>query len=179
MPPAVRSPTPPAWRCHVKNTPHFDLFTPWAKSGHAEIFTQNVTTPAGHYTSACVSCHTVGFNAKAVKNNGIDEASDWQASWPPTCSRTALRTNWTKTLANYPATARMANIQCENCHGPQDSAGAHEEGRLAQDALVRGVRNLSRRTGASRPLPAVAVLRHANYEDAIAEGTDRDVREMP
>ena len=29
--------------------------------------------------------------------------------------------NWTKILAQFPATAKLANIQCENCHGPQNS----------------------------------------------------------
>jgi hypothetical protein len=39
-------PDPACMQCHVKNTPHFDLFTPWAKTGHAEIFTDNVVNTA-------------------------------------------------------------------------------------------------------------------------------------
>jgi hypothetical protein len=57
--------------CHVKNTPHFDLFTPWKSSGHAEISSQNANTANNHYSGSCLGCHTVGYNATAAKNNGI------------------------------------------------------------------------------------------------------------
>lgn len=158
--------------CHVKNTPHFDLFTPWAQSGHAEIFTQNVTTPAGHYSTACLGCHTVGFNAKAVKNNGIDEASDWQAFLATKLLTVGTATNWTTTLANYPATARMANIQCENCHGPQDSP-AHMKKDASRMSLSSDV------CGSCHGEPARhgryqqwQLSKHADYPIAVAEGTD-------
>jgi len=159
-------------QCHVKNTPHFDLFTPWAKSGHAEIFTQNVNTAGGHYTSACVSCHTVGFNAKAVKNNGIDEAADWAGFLATDLLTHGDPQNWTKTLASYPATAKMANIQCENCHGPQDSA-AHMKKDGSRKTLSSEV------CGTCHGEPARhgryqqwQLSGHANYEVAVAEGTD-------
>src|SRR4051794_13404972 len=158
--------------CHVKNTPHFDLFTPWAQSGHAEIFTQNITTPGGHYTSACVSCHTVGFNAKAVKNNGIDEAADWADFVKTDLLTHGDPQNWTKTLANYPATAKMANIQCENCHGPQDSA-AH----MKKDGSRKTLSSELCGTCHGEPMrhgryQQWQLSGHANYEVAIAEGTD-------
>ena len=35
--------------------------------------------------------------------------------------------NWTTVLDDYPDTAQIANIQCENCHGPQNG-GAHTQG---------------------------------------------------
>jgi len=159
-------------QCHVKNTPHFDLFTPWAQSGHAEIFTQNVTTPNGHYTSACISCHSVGFNAKAVKNNGIDEAADWASFLTTDLLTHGDPQNWSKMLANYPATARMANIQCENCHGPQDSP-AHMKKDSSRKTLSSEV------CGTCHGEPARhgryqqwQLSGHANYEVAIAEGTD-------
>ena len=37
-----------------------DAFTPWAQTGHAEIFSQNLDA-GGHYSASCFSCHTVGF----------------------------------------------------------------------------------------------------------------------
>ena len=32
---------------------------------------------------------------------------------------------WTMMLEDYPDTARKSNIQCENCHGPQDYTDSH------------------------------------------------------
>jgi hypothetical protein len=158
--------------CHVKNTPHFDLFTPWAQSGHAEIFTQNVTTPAGHYSAACLSCHTVGYNAKAVKNNGIDEAIDWTAFLGTTLLTHGDASNWTSILSQFPATARMANIQCENCHGPQDSA-AHmkkDNSRMSLSSDVCGsCHGEPTRHGRFQQWQLSA---HANYTTALSEGTD-------
>ncbi len=55
----------------------------------------------------------------------------------------------------FPETAKLANIQCENCHGPQNSA-AHTQGRAAAEPVVRRLRHLPRRAAAPRPLPAVA-----------------------
>jgi hypothetical protein len=159
-------------QCHVKNTPHFDLFTPWAKSGHSEIFTQNVNTPAGHYTAACVTCHTVGYNAKAVKNGGIDDAIDWPAFLSTTLLTHGDASNWTNILSQFPATARMANIQCENCHGPQDSA-AHmkkDGSRMSLSSDLCGTcHGEPARHGRFQQWQLSA---HANYETAVAEGTD-------
>ena len=158
--------------CHVKNTPHFDLFTPWKASGHAEIFTQNVNTPAGHYSSSCVSCHTVGFNAKAKPNGGIDDAADWSAFLATDLLTHGTAANWGKILSDFPATARMANIQCENCHGPQESA-AHMKKDGSRKSLSSEV------CGSCHGEPSRhgryqqwQLSGHANYETAIAEGTD-------
>ncbi|MBM2824496.1 MAG: hypothetical protein HW402_160 [Dehalococcoidales bacterium] len=94
-----------------------DNFTDWKASGHAEIFTQNINNPDGHWTVSCASCHTVGY-APGVDNGGFDEAikaEGWQA---PAHGDVGL---WTTILAKNPKTAKLANIQCENCHGPNDS----------------------------------------------------------
>ncbi len=45
--------------CHNAE-PSIEKFTPWAQTGHAEIFTQNVNV-AGHYAESCLSCHAVGL----------------------------------------------------------------------------------------------------------------------
>ncbi len=159
-------------QCHVKNTPHFDLFTPWSKSGHSEIFTQNVTTPAGHYSSACLSCHTVGFNTKAVKNGGIDEASDWSAFLATDLLTHGTASNWTTILSQFPATARMANVQCENCHGPQNSAAhAKKDGsRMSLSSDLCGTcHGEPARHGRFQQWQ---LSKHANYATAVAEGTD-------
>ena len=157
--------------CHVKNTPHFDLFTPWAKGGHAEVFTQNVNNPAGHYSSACLSCHTVGYNTKAA-NGGIDEAIDWNAFLATDLLTHGGLENWNKILQQFPATAKMANIQCENCHGPQDSP-AH----MKKDGSRKTLSSDLCGTCHGEPLrhgryQQWQLSSHANYETAVAEGTD-------
>ena len=93
-----------------------DKFSAWKRSGHAEIVTQNIDNPSGHWSIGCASCHTVGYDTEA-DNNAFDEImtkEGWEAPQ-------GAVGNWTKMLADYPSTARLANIQCENCHGPQQS----------------------------------------------------------
>ena len=89
----------------------------WKASGHAEIVTANIDDPAGHWGLNCAWCHSVGYDTDA-DNNGWDEAiaeEGWEVPHGAVGNSAAM-------LADYPATARMANIQCENCHGPQDTA---------------------------------------------------------
>ena len=100
-----------------------DNFTPWKQSGHSQIFTDNLNA-GGHYSSACFACHTVGYNTD-VKNGGFDDAPHYQdflnQFFPSGHSPAANPNNWTNMLAQYPEVARLANAQCENCHGPNDS----------------------------------------------------------
>lgn len=104
--------------CH--NNPAVpDKFSEWKASGHAEILTQNIDNPAGHWSTGCASCHTVGYDTDA-DNNGFDEIMA-EEGWEVPHGAVG---NWAAMLADYPATARLANVQCENCHGPQQT-GAH------------------------------------------------------
>lgn len=156
--------------CHVKNTPHFDLFTPWAKSGHSEIFSQNVNTTSNHYGPQCLACHAVGYNTKGVRNGGIDDSIDWAAFLAAGLMTPGDPANWTKVLTNFPATARLSNIQCENCHGPQDSV-AH----MKKDGSRKSLSSDLCGTCHGEPLrhsrfQQWQLSSHGNYETAIAEG---------
>ena len=100
-----------------------DKFTTWKDSGHAFIMKQNINDPAGHWSAtSCGPCHTVGYNqfATAIQNGGWDQVSKVEGF-----KFTQGPLAWTQTLANYPKTAKLSNIQCENCHGPQAGGGAH------------------------------------------------------
>ena len=104
-----------------------DMFTPWAASGHAEILTQNIDNPSGHWSLGCAPCHSVGYDTEA-ENGGFDEAvaeEEWEAPH-------GAVGNYATMLEDYPKSARLANIQCENCHGPQDS-DAHMLGAPRQN----------------------------------------------
>ncbi len=104
-----------------------DKFTPWAATGHAHIFTDNLNT-SNHYGTNCFSCHNVGFDPLHM-NNGMDEASDYGAFLASDLLHGAAPGNWTTMLREFPVAAQKANIQCENCHGPQvianDTSPAH------------------------------------------------------
>jgi hypothetical protein len=93
----------------------------WRQSGHAVIFSDNVDA-GGHYSQSCFSCHTVGFES----DDGMGTQSDYNAMldaiFTNNGSPPANPDNWTTILANYPDVAKLANIQCENCHGPNDTA---------------------------------------------------------
>ena len=85
--------------------------------------TNNINDPAGHWSAtSCGPCHTVGYNQFATtrQNGGWDQVSKVEGF-----KFTQGPLAWTQTLANYPKTAKLSNIQCENCHGPQSGGGAH------------------------------------------------------
>ncbi len=108
--------------CH-SGTAAADKFTDWSRSGHAKIVSENIDDPAGHWAVRCASCHSVGYDT-TVDNRGWDEMIA-EENW--TIASHGDPGNWDKMLADYSATARLANIQCENCHGPQDSQAHMQE----------------------------------------------------
>ncbi len=100
-----------------------DKFTPWRESGHAEIFEQNLNTSA-YYSTACFSCHSVGYDPD-VDNDGFDDASDFQSFLGADLLGHPSAGNWVTVVNSFPDTARKANVQCENCHGPRSQLAAH------------------------------------------------------
>ncbi len=148
-----------------------DVFTPWAHSGHAEIFTQNIDDAAStHYGPSCFSCHTVGFNLKA-DNNGFDDQANYQAFLDANLFNNGRTDNWATMLTEFPDLARLANIQCENCHGPQNSP-AHANGapRVSLSSDLCGTcHGEPARHGRYQQWQLSG---HANYELAGEEGTN-------
>jgi hypothetical protein len=106
-----------------------DKFATWRNTGHAEAFTQGITTNS-HFGESCFACHAVGFNrdnAGGIDNTPNYDAfmgylADAQHAVPP-----AIAGTWETMLTSMPDTARLSNIQCENCHGPQDYTEAHRD----------------------------------------------------
>ena len=113
--------------CHKDGGFAADKFTDWRASGHAEIFTNNLNTST-HYGEGCLSCHTVGYDT-VVDNGGFDDASGFDTFAHDVLHGTpGNKDNWTTVVSDYPAVAKLANIQCENCHGPNDGSGQHMAG---------------------------------------------------
>lgn len=102
--------------CH-DGTKAPNKFATWSASGHAEIFTQNINNPAGHWTESCAACHTVGY-ALRVNNGGFDDAMASEGWKVPAHGEVGY---YAEMFKKYPQTAGLANIQCDNCHGPTNS----------------------------------------------------------
>jgi hypothetical protein len=110
--------------CHSETTMIApDKFASWRESGHAEIFQQNLDTNS-HYSSACFQCHSVGYDPE-VENGGFDDASDYQSFLAAGLINNVPADNWSTVVDDFPETARRANVQCENCHGPRSQLAAH------------------------------------------------------
>ncbi len=145
---------------------HGDTVAAWAQTGHAEIFKNTLNTNT-HYGESCFACHTVGFDLEA-DNGGIDEAPDYQAFLDSGLINSGDDTAYAQVLAQFPETAKHTNIQCENCHGPQDSS-AHMQG------VRGGISSDTCATCHGEPLRHARfqqwqLSKHADYELAVEEG---------
>jgi Carboxypeptidase regulatory-like domain len=129
--------------CHNASThipgpvfPPPDMFTPWTTTKHAVAFSDYIDGQIGPgFGASCLECHTLGNNAaKTAPNGGFDDAAKkygWQ--FPATLQPG----NWTSMVQNYPEVAQLANVQCENCHGPQGGThGPDTDGGLSYSARV-------------------------------------------
>jgi hypothetical protein len=105
--------------CHSGSEVAPDQVHPWSGTAHATIFTKGIDGDLGLgplYDGRCLPCHTVGYdtNTNAV-NGGFDDVMA-QLHW--TMPTVITNGNWASMESNYPSLANLANIQCENCHGP-------------------------------------------------------------
>lgn len=99
--------------CHSGGLVAKDMVQSWQTTGHSQIFTEGINGLLGHYSQSCLQCHTVGYdsNTNAV-DGGFDDVAT-QTGWQfPTVLTNG---NWD---AMPSALKNLANIQCENCHGP-------------------------------------------------------------
>ncbi|NIO17424.1 MAG: hypothetical protein GTN70_10640 [Deltaproteobacteria bacterium] len=153
---------------------HPTVVPDWAKTGHAVIFTDNMNNPSGHWRLSCAGCHGVGYDT-AVDNDGWDEAIAAEGWVVPDPGPGV----WADILDTYPDTARLSNIQCENCHGPQNSSGLpHSLGHSSYPARL----SLASEVCASchgEPLrhgrfQQWQLSHHADYAVAIDEGQRTD-----
>jgi len=111
----------------------------WQNTAHAHIFSDGIDGGAGTSGKNCFSCHTVGYNLNTnAVNGGFDDvatASGW--TWPTVLTNG----NWASMETNYPTLANLANIQCENCHGPgsEHAAMALQDHTLAKQFISKTV----------------------------------------
>ena len=90
------------------------IYPTYTNTAHATYFTRAIDGQvSSHYSQNCIVCHTLGYDTNSFANNGgfddMMRAYNW--SFPAVLTNG----NW----ANMPAELQgLANIQCENCHGP-------------------------------------------------------------
>ena len=140
----------------------------WSQSGHARVFRDNLNTTT-HYGESCFACHTVGFDPN-VDNGGIDDASDYEAFLASGLINSADQQPLRR-CCEFPETAKPANIQCENCHGTQDSAAHMQGGGALRVSISSDICAVCH----GEPLRHARfqqwqLTEHADYELAIEEG---------
>ena len=91
-----------------------NIYPLWTNTPHATFFTRAIDgLVSSHYSKNCIQCHTVGYDTNAFANNGgFDDLAtllNWQ--FPAVLTNG----NW---ASMPPQLQNLANIQCENCHGP-------------------------------------------------------------
>ena len=106
---------------------HPEQVDAWEKTGHAKIFEEQIqggADPAiSHYAETCIRCHTTGYYPGAANGGFTDAAA--KANWTfPTFKEIMRRVRAAPpTREAMPAEVKnMANIQCEDCHGPAQAA---------------------------------------------------------
>ena len=93
------------------------IYPTFTNTPHASMFARGIDgLVSSHYSSSCISCHVLGYDTNSFAvNNGFDDLAllnNWK--FPSVLTNG----NWASMQANYPSVAGLANIQCENCHGP-------------------------------------------------------------
>lgn len=100
--------------CHNGSPGIPNKVAPWSQTLHATFFTKAIDgLKSDHYSKNCIVCHGVGNDTNALAvNGGFDDVAA-QVGW--TFPTVLTNGNW----AAVPASLKnLANIQCENCHGP-------------------------------------------------------------
>ncbi len=104
--------TPQCGSCH-DGSPEADRMTSWGQTAHASLFENAMNTYAGLAPTPYLwQFHTVGYDTNA-SNDGFDDLASTNAfEFPDTGMSYATFTS------EHASVAALANVQCENCHGP-------------------------------------------------------------
>lgn len=100
--------------CHSGGQIAENKYGPWQGTLHSHAFKDAINgVSTDHFSKNCISCHVLGYDANPLAANGGFDDLMTSTGWQFPATFTA--TNWDA----MPAALRtVANIQCENCHGP-------------------------------------------------------------
>ncbi|MDX9924355.1 MAG: T9SS type A sorting domain-containing protein [Ignavibacteriaceae bacterium] len=88
-----------------------EIVEAWEKTGHANQMKEAFNGEySSHFQEFCLACHATGYDKKAA-NDGFD---DFPFVYPAVLAPGV----YDQTAAMYPEAMKLANVQCEACHGP-------------------------------------------------------------
>jgi hypothetical protein len=127
---ALDAPATPAAGC---TSCHAGRFAAWLQTGHKEVIWAGIAEalPDGHYTKTCTPCHTVGNGRTGSAGFADKMALDNPDFAALQGDLNAEQDYW----GLYPASAKVAGVQCENCHGPQTGTTKHMTSATGGDIL--------------------------------------------
>ena len=107
-----------------------DKVTPWSATGHSDMLVRGLNgTLSSHYGSSCIKCHTLGYDPYH-SNGGFDDVAT-QEGWTFPHPAAGVYDAQSAGIKN------MANIQCENCHGPgSQHFGKHDAAQIVSSFNV-------------------------------------------
>jgi hypothetical protein len=90
------------------------IYPTYTNTAHATFFTKAIDgLESSYYSKSCIACHVDGYDTNSFANNGGFDDMATLYGW--TFPAVLTNGNW----ASMPAELQgLANIQCENCHGP-------------------------------------------------------------
>lgn len=125
--------------CHSSSSWFTPIYDNWKVSPHAQMFKTMVTSGPAYYSTACMKCHTTGYDHNnAANNNGFDDVAltlGWTWYGPP------HPTKWDSIKTGFPGLVKFATIGCENCHGaagshPGTLSGTNIKGNITQSDML-------------------------------------------
>jgi hypothetical protein len=100
--------------CHSGGQFAENIYEPWSHTLHSRAFSDAIDGKStDHFSKNCISCHSVGFDANTNSANGGFDDVAAQTGW--VFPSVLTNGNWS---AMPDQLKNVANIQCENCHGP-------------------------------------------------------------
>jgi hypothetical protein len=144
-----------------------DKFTPWKMSGHKNVLFAGISEalPDGHYSASCTGCHSVGIGLSGAAGY-LEAAATDKVDYSTLQGDTNVESDF---WAKYPNAAKLAGVQCENCHGPQSQQHKLSDGAkpIAANARVSYSANTCATCHARAPkhgrFPQWAQSGHASY----------------
>ena len=101
------------FRCHPRTTHE------WSQTAHARILTEEINggenPTISHYAERCIRCHTTGYYPGTDNGGFADVQADFGWKFPPLSEIQKGKGQWESMPV---ALQNVANIQCEDCHGP-------------------------------------------------------------